>query len=206
MRHYKTSFKDLLSAQAGIRYNPSIDILLFGCLNWDGCQDFTLFMRNSLKEELENVEHLAVAYKTRAWPWKCPSVVPFLKLKNFYRIFYEDLINAGPQIDLPYLPLNFFHQPRHFKQNGHNEFDHLLTLEELTTTENDSNIPEPARESYYYPGILLQELVEMTSLFDRIEKKIPHWKRPVLRAGHLTVDGAPFCHSYKERITLVPES
>lgn len=40
----------------------------------------------------------------------------------------------------------------------------------------------------------------MARVFNNHEIENQGWKRPIVRVGHLTVDGVQYCHSYKEEV------
>lgn len=51
---------------------------------------------------------------------------------------------------------------------------------------------------------IIGEMHCVGSVFDEHENENPGWKRPIVGAGHLTVDGSPYCHNYDNTRVVIP--
>lgn len=152
LQNYKTSFEysDTKWPHGGVRYNPVIDTLFFGTVDWSTflhrnnvkAHNFHAFdhfiTEENLEGDLAEIRHLAVGYKNlhqREYPgdaWNGTALLKYPNLETYYRIYYDTrpyyLERVNPND-------NELDVHSAFPPNGHIQFEHVLGLETLN---NDS--------------------------------------------------------------------
>ncbi|CAG8962146.1 hypothetical protein HYFRA_00005192 [Hymenoscyphus fraxineus] len=210
LRYYITSFygrRDIF-----IRYNPAIDTILFGYLR-SYAVELNWF---SMIEGHEHVRHIAYACRSyEHWqhaPYssdigtRLECLARFPHLETFCHIWYdrrpglEGFPRSHPfRMDRAC----WFHTTQGFRRNGHLQLDHVLSLEDLERHNAGIEGNEAfarARESYENFEYVSSFMPMLSGILEGQEKKTPGFKKPALRAAHLTIDGLPYCHSYKKTV------
>ncbi|CAG8976154.1 hypothetical protein HYALB_00010023 [Hymenoscyphus albidus] len=207
-----------------ILFNPPIDTLLFRAPYGEcSCED----LKQCTKwVNLEDVKHIALACyhplsdTTGTVPRLhiLPSLLfKFPNLETFYRIFLEIRHFTGEKLPQPSRYIGnrsrkpnwpYFHCESDARDYHRLKFSHVLNPAQFEPSNPGSTEVESivsARASYKSIGLAIYEWATFTEVFENHQQINPKWKRPAYRIGHLTINGVPWCRSYKETIEEIIE-